>query len=144
LLDPVAALLERVLQVVVVGVVVPPISRFLHALLFVLGLIQALLEVLDLFVLASIQFLLAALFDDAIVEVDARDEGAGNRRYESCEDKPLLGRRISTSLSLSRLMGPLPRHTLSFLSSIISAVSMFVVANKGVQDCRMGSRKWGI
>jgi hypothetical protein len=78
LLDLVAALLERILEVVV-GIVCP-VPRFFHAPLFVLCLVQPLFEVLDLLVLAPVQFLLPALFDDPIIEVDARDEGAGNRR----------------------------------------------------------------
>jgi hypothetical protein len=87
LLDHVTALLERVLEVVVSVI---SIACLLDPLLLCLGLVQALLELLDPLVLAPVQLLLPALLDQPIIEIDACDEGAGDGGYEGCEDKPLL------------------------------------------------------
>lgn len=51
---------------------------FLDAFLFLFCLAEAGFEFLDLFVLGSVHFVLPALVDDSIVEVDARDECAGD------------------------------------------------------------------
>jgi hypothetical protein len=97
-LDRVTALLERVSEAVMPAI---SITRVFDPLLLGLGLVQALLELFDPLVLAPVQLLLPALLNQTIVEIDARDEGAGDSRYEGCENKPLLKCLLSVLVSLS-------------------------------------------
>jgi len=91
--------LEGAAEVVVAVIVMVPAARVtvvasaasvMPVLARLLGLGEARLEVLDLLVLALVKLALLALVVDAVVEVEARDEGAGDGGDEGGQHEALL------------------------------------------------------